>query len=361
MQSFYIWAKYINSKNAIITQANKRFEQVVNVLKNEQLYAQKISQKDDTLSLVIQKVLDNVVIIDTQKNKEIASSFDIKNIDKNMIIWPDLYSVFNYEKYKIYVKTRVIYSLNDAFKEFWIYILYSILLSFVFYFVWYFFVGRNLRPINKNIIAMHEFIWNINHEFKTPLCEIISTLDLSLMTKDYEWSIKRSIASAKRLDYVLDSLVDFINITQNNFSKQKVNLNSEINIIISELTTLAKEKNVLIIFQKSSTLYLKKVNIAHVHICFLNLIKNAIKYNKTWWKVYIKIDKNSLRIKDTWIWIKKENQDKIFNRFYRETDNSDGSRWIWLALVKRIIDMNWWEITLNSEENVWTEFIVKFC
>ena len=58
------------------------------------------------------------------------------------------------------------------------------------------------------------------------------------------------------------------------------------------------------------------------------------------WEVYISYKNNSLSIKDTWIWIKKEDLNKIWDRFFK-SDNSRNSEWfgIWLSLVKKIGDI----------------------
>lgn len=79
------------------------------------------------------------------------------------------------------------------------------------------------------------------------------------------------------------------------------------------------------------------------------------------WKIDIKYKNNSLIIKDTWIGIKKDDINKIWDRFYK-SDNSRNTPGfgIWLSLVKKIGDIYNWKISVDSEENIWTKFSIKF-
>jgi signal transduction histidine kinase len=103
------------------------------------------------------------------------------------------------------------------------------------------------------------------------------------------------------------------------------------------------------------------INKQYFYILFSNLLWNAIKYSKKWAKIEISLNKNNFSIKDNWIWIKKHDIDKIFDRFYmsEQCRNVDGHG-IWLSLVKKIADMYNFKIKVNSEIWKWTEFIVEY-
>jgi signal transduction histidine kinase len=98
-----------------------------------------------------------------------------------------------------------------------------------------------------------------------------------------------------------------------------------------------------------------------LHILLMNIVKNAIKYNKKWWEVRITLHKNILTISDTGVWILKQEQDKIFERFYQgdSARSSDGFG-IGLSLVKKIADANAWKIKLESEEWKGSSFKIIF-
>jgi len=55
---------------------------------------------------------------------------------------------------------------------------------------------------------LEDFSANINHELKTPVTEIISTLSLTKeLNKDHEKAIDISLNSAKKLVKILDSML----------------------------------------------------------------------------------------------------------------------------------------------------------
>jgi signal transduction histidine kinase len=95
---------------------------------------------------------------------------------------------------------------------------------------------------------------------------------------------------------------------------------------------------------------------------FWNLIENAINYNNWNNTITITIDKNYISIKDEWIWIEESEQEKIFNRFYRNKNSSlyyKNWNWLWLSIVKKVIDLFWWKIEINSKKWVWTEIKIR--
>jgi two-component system OmpR family sensor kinase len=91
------------------------------------------------------------------------------------------------------------------------------------------------------------------------------------------------------------------------------------------------------------------------------LLYNAIKYNKKEGTIDIIYKEGYLEIKDTWIGIKSENLNKIFDRFYKvDTSRSTEGFGIGLALVKQIANVYTWKINVESVEWEGTSFKVKF-
>jgi light-regulated signal transduction histidine kinase (bacteriophytochrome) len=70
------------------------------------------------------------------------------------------------------------------------------------------------------------------------------------------------------------------------------------------------------------------------------------------------LNKKSFYIFDNWIWIKKERIDNIWNKFSRE-DNKIEWFWVWLFLVKRLVDLYNWEIEVESKVDKGSKFIIK--
>ena len=98
-----------------------------------------------------------------------------------------------------------------------------------------------------------------------------------------------------------------------------------------------------------------------------NLCSNAVRYNKKGGSVTVitsmKNQRPALTVRDTGIGIPKEQQDRVFERFYRvdkSRSKSTGGTGLGLAIVKHIVVQHEAQIELSSEEGVGTEVTVIF-
>ena len=77
----------------------------------------------------------------------------------------------------------------------------------------------------------------------------------------------------------------------------------------------------------------------------------------------MKNQRPALTVRDTVIGIPKEQQDRVFERFYRvdkSRSKSTGGTGLGLAIVKHIVVQHEAQIELSSEEGVGTEVTVIF-
>jgi len=98
-----------------------------------------------------------------------------------------------------------------------------------------------------------------------------------------------------------------------------------------------------------------------------NLVDNAIKYNreKGTVRISVKTDRQfvMLRVSDTGIGISKEDQARVFERFYRvdRSHNRDsGGTGLGLSIVKHAAMVHHAKVELSSQINVGTTITVSF-
>lgn len=98
-----------------------------------------------------------------------------------------------------------------------------------------------------------------------------------------------------------------------------------------------------------------------------NLCSSPVRYNKKGGSVTVitgmKNQRPALTVRDTGIGIPKEQQDRVFERFYRvdkSRSKSTGGTGLGLAIVKHIVVQHEAQIELSSEEGVGTEVTVIF-
>lgn len=337
---------------------------VINIINNLPTYS--LKEDDSTLQKILEKSLEWITIF--KNNIKIYWNIKSYNLwekkaffnNQNYKYYQNTYSL-NDSIYKIIIKTENRYSYNTFIHEFLLFLFFSLPFFIIFYLIGYIFVWKNLQPIKETIDSLETFSWNINHEMKTPLTEIISTLSLTKETKNnYEKAIEESLYSAKKLNKILDSMLWIINLVDSSYKKQKINIVNEIKEIIKENEVKIKEKNIIIKHNLKNRQNILYTNQEHLNICISNIIKNALKYSFKDSIVKINFDKWRLEIIDYWEWIEKKNLDKIYKRYFRESYSKKWWYGLWLALVKKIIDINKWDIEVKSKKNKWTKVILIF-
>lgn len=256
-----------------------------------------------------------------------------------------------------FVESR--FTLSDSLNELWEYIFFAILLALLIYYITYKYVSRSLKPVEENIADMEQFIHNSWHELKTPISVIKSHLELSQLKKDYKEGVNESIKELDRMNDLIQVLISLSTIN-NTAESSVININETIKDSIKTYSKIIDEKHIKVEIEEKNQTDIT-ANREYFKILFGNIFKNAIKYNKPLGKINIIIDKNSLEIKDNWMWINKDNIDKIFDRFYQESESREiNSFGIWLSLVKKIADIYGWKIEVKSQKWIWTSFVINF-
>lgn len=134
---------------------------------------------------------------------------------------------------------------------------------------------------------------------------------------------------------------------------------------ISEmLSNAAEDKSVDIKIQVSPAIELK-ANPGHMKQLLINLMDNAIKYNKPGGQVSVAAQVSDgnleIHVKDTGIGIPAEYTDRIFERFYRVDKGRSremGGTGLGLSIVKHILQLYNGSVRLLSREGEGSEFIV---
>ena len=222
------------------------------------------------------------------------------------------------------------------------------------------FMTQVYKPLREIIVSLEWFASNVNHEFKTSLTEIISSLELAKVTGEYKEANIDSIASARRLDSILNSLGTMIHFIDSDYRKERINITNFLNTSLSDFQRNIQEKNITLIkkYSLKSDIY-RYIDAPPLLLCFQNILENAIKYSDTWWEIEISIDKNSFTIKDYGEWITKKNLEKIFDRYFREWYTKSGSG-IGLSIIKKITEIYNWDISVKSKKWKYTQVRVTF-
>ena len=222
--------------------------------------------------------------------------------------------------------------------------------------------NRSLEKISMQTNALKDFIANASHELKTPLMEISSEIDYSLKSQNYKEGLDNLKNDIKRMDSLLENLILITKIDADTKLKtKKVAIDKLIVHIMNHLSKQYKDKKISFDMSEIHEIY-KEANKPSVEMILNNLIENAFKYSKTCGKIAIILDKHHISVKDNWIWIAKKNIEKIWDRFWQEDESKteDNSFWVWLYIVKRLVQLHDWQIEVESKKWKGTTFTILF-
>lgn len=234
-------------------------------------------------------------------------------------------------------------------------------------------IGIQKMEIENYILKLEEtekirrdFTANVSHELKTPLTSINGFAEiLATGNTSQEDTIKFANIIHKEginLLGLIDSIINLSRIESMTYNKsfEKINIKNMAEEIVSKLSPRAKDRNL------NLNLVVEDIEIQGdkrmLEDLLYNIIDNGIKYNRPNGEVDVSInraDKNCIiRVRDTGIGIPIEEQNKIFERFYRVDKSRSkkvGGSGLGLSIVKHIVIYHNGEITLNSSLNEGTE------
>ena len=220
----------------------------------------------------------------------------------------------------------------------------------------YFASQKIVEPVKDAYEKQKIFIASASHELKTPLAVIEANMEALEVNKESEkWkdNIETEITHANKL--VLD-LLQLAKMDAGNIEKsapEKVDLSAEIKKHIELFKPRFPGK---ISFKSTSDLKSWTLGKQDFLQILDILLDNAVKYGDK--KILIKLNKNSVVVTNDGAVIKKEDEEKVFDRFY-QTDKTKSGSGLGLAIAKAIVDKNGWRISCESDKKE-TSFTVIF-
>jgi len=230
----------------------------------------------------------------------------------------------------------------------------------------------------KNITEQHridklqkEFVANVSHELKTPITTIKSyaetLLDGALEEKDVAEEFLNVINSeSDRMSRLVSDLLRLsrMDYEQTKWHKEEINLREMVDLIVKKLQIQIKNKNISMHTNVPDDISIMFDRDGFEQI-ILNIAGNAVKYTPDNGNVWIgaeQINNNTvISIKDDGQGIPKQDQTRIFERFYR-VDKARarglGGTGLGLSIAKQIAEAQNCTITVNSEIDEGTEMII---
>lgn len=216
-----------------------------------------------------------------------------------------------------------------------------------------------------------EFSANVSHELKTPLTSISGFAEIMqdgfVKDEDVKVFAGRIYKEAQRLIRLVGDVIRISRLDEGGLPYQweELDLYSMVHDIFSTLHEAARKQEVHMYMEGGSTM-LDTVPTIMEEVLY-NVCDNAIKYNHRGGEVFVQLkdegDVVRINVRDTGIGIPKEDQERIFERFYRVDKSHSkeiGGTGLGLSIVKHGVKTLNGRLWLNSEPGQGTEIIMEF-
>ena len=216
-----------------------------------------------------------------------------------------------------------------------------------------------LKRLEESFLKQSQFLSDASHDLKTPATVIKSYCDVTLSRErtpsEYKDAMENISEMANRISVIISRILEISRLESKTYS---------LNIMDVDLKDLIG--NVLKLLEPSASAKEIKMSLSGEDIkvrgdrerlteAFINIIDNAIKYNKNSGSVEIKTGSKEgqaiISVEDTGIGIPESEKERIFDRFFRvDTSRSvvAGSG-LGLSIVKAIINAHSGSIEVESE------------
>jgi signal transduction histidine kinase len=218
-----------------------------------------------------------------------------------------------------------------------------------------------------------DFVSTISHEFKSPLTSIRQLAEMlknnRVRSEDrqhryYDILVEQS----ERLSLLIDNILDFSKMEEGKkeFLFEETNIGELLQEIVSTIQDRVRHEGFVIQAKMSTPLPCIEIDRTAITQAFNNLIDNAIKYSGKTKKVFVHVFTKDqhlvIAVQDFGIGIKKEELNKVFERFYRggdELTRTVKGSGLGLTLVKQIVEAHHGTVHVESELGHGSTFSIR--
>ncbi|MEM6997373.1 MAG: HAMP domain-containing sensor histidine kinase [Patescibacteria group bacterium] len=236
----------------------------------------------------------------------------------------------------------------------------SVLLSYLL-------AKRTLEPIEEAHGTVVRFTADASHELRTPITSMQTEIEVALRDPKLKKSeaidiLRSNLSELKRMGILSDNLLKLARGSQPNVSIKPTNLQDVIKKAIETVRPQAKLKSIKISAPKTGLS--AKADKDLLQETLVIIIENAVKYSDDKSNVQIITKKHSrvasISITDKGRGISKEEQSRIFERFYRgDSSRSTDGFGLGLSLAHQMVATMGGEISVSSAKGKGSTFTIK--
>jgi heavy metal sensor kinase len=238
-----------------------------------------------------------------------------------------------------------------------------------------------ISRLDQSFRQIKQFSSDASHQLKTPLTILRGEVEVALRKErgpaEYQKVLKSNLEEVHRMAQIVEDLLMLSRADNGEIqlSLKEIDLAEILNEMVPQARFLAQPQNLLL----QAFLPEEKITILgdslRIRELLLNLIENAVKYSEDGGQVTIHLSKQNsaasgerkengfaeIRVTDTGIGIAKEDQERIFDRFFRvdkARSREQGGSGLGLSICKWIVEAHQGKITVESYLEKGSSFIV---
>jgi len=228
---------------------------------------------------------------------------------------------------------------------------------------------EKLEQVEK---TREEFVSNVSHEMKTPL-SAIKVLSESILLQPtapeemYREFLQDITNEVDRMTNITNDLLALVKVDQRDqgLNIKLFDLNLLVEDIMRRLSPLAEQKKIVLLYEAERPVQMAADEIK-LSLAISNIVENGIKYTPRGGTVKVMVDSDHqsayIKIQDTGIGIPEDEQDKIFNRFYRvdkTRDRETGGTGLGLAITRATVLAHGGNVRVTSKQGEGSVFLLR--
>ena len=238
---------------------------------------------------------------------------------------------------------------------------------------------KSAKEAKKANIAKTEFLQRMSHDIRTPINGICGMIDVADhyaedMEKQTECRAKIKEASHLLLE-LINEVLDMSKLESDEVVLEEIpfNLNSISEEILGVIEHMAAEQNIRIIWEEKEVTHWNLIGSpVHVKRILMNILSNAVKYNKENGYVYISCREIPSKqtamttlefvCRDTGIGMTEAFQKRIFEPFAQEHAGSRtkfAGTGLGMPITKKLVEKMGGTISFESKEGTGTTFVIR--
>ena len=230
-------------------------------------------------------------------------------------------------------------------------------------------IDEMMQKVQESFRTEREFITNVSHELLTPVSILRNRVENILndpnVPEEIQAKMVESQKTLSRLTRVVKALLYISKIDNDQYLRnEEADLQELMTDLVAELEDRVHEKDLRLVQEWVDPFVVRNCNRSLLHTLLLNLVSNAIKYNKPGGRISIRGWSGEqhyvLTIQDSGVGIREEQLPFIFDRFKRFRPEDGMSYGLGLPIVRSIAQIHEIDVDVQSEPEVGTTFTLRF-